>query len=322
MTKNALRSALLVITALLSVGCNRAKDENAHKYQGIIELDESLIGFEVAGRIKEISVRRGSPVVPGQVLAILDDGLERPLRDARAAELAIAEAQVALLRAGARRTDVASAAAELRAANASLELLQHNLARVRPLASRGAIPSAQVDDLQDQVTRAAAQRDAVADRARTVRSGARPEELAAALARVDAARAALASVDARLARFTLHAPTAGTVLDVNLDPGEMVAPGTPIITLGNVEHPYADVFVPQGALSALHVNRRAQANVDGDRSVYPGQIESIERRTEFTPRYLFSPEERPNLVVRVRVRLDDPQLRLHAGVPVFVRITP
>ena len=44
--------------------------------------------------------------------------------------------------------------------------------------------------------------------------------------------------------------------------------------------------------------------------------------TEFTPKFLFSPRERPNLVVRVRVRVDDPERRLHAGVPAFARITP
>lgn len=321
MTKNVVIRVLGAVLLLSSTACHRPADANANKYQGIVELDETQIGFEVQGRIRSVSVVRGATVAVGQVLAELDDGLERPVRDARAAELRIAQAQVALLRAGARRTDVASATAELRAADASLELLRHNLDRVRPLASRGAVPRSQIDDLEDQVTRATAQRDAVADRARSVRSGARPEELEGAIARVDAATAALAAIDARLSRFVLRAPVAGTVLDVNLDPGEMVAPGTPIVTLGNVQHPYADVFVPEGSLRTLQVGTRAEANVDGDATVYAGRIESIERRTEFTPRYLFSPEERPNLVVRVRIRLDDPNLHLHAGVPVFARFS-
>lgn len=319
MTKNLKRWGLFGFLIALSSACQRPADANAGKHQGIVELDETQIAFEVPGRIRTISVQRGAVVTAGQVLAELDDGLERPLRDARQAEVRAAEAQVALLRAGARRTDVASARAELRAADASLELIQHNLERAQPLAARGAVPAAQVDDLRDQVTRATAQRDAIADRARSVQSGARPEELEAALARVDAARAALAATEARLARFTLRAPVGGTVLDVNLDPGEMVAPGTPVFTLGNTQRPYADVFVPQASLRSLHVGSVGAANVDGDTGSYHGVVESIERRTEFTPRYLFSPEERPNLVVRVRVRLDDPSTRLHAGVPVFVR---
>ena len=50
-----------------------------------------------------------------------------------------------------------------------------------------------------------------------------------------------------------------------------------------------------------------------------GEIEYISPKTEFTPRFLFSDRERPNLVIRVRVRIKDPERALHAGVPAFVR---
>jgi hypothetical protein len=49
-------------------------------------------------------------------------------------------------------------------------------------------------------------------------------------------------------------------------------------------------------------------------------VEHISRTTEFTPRYLFSERERPNLVIRVRLRIEDPERRLHAGVPAFAKI--
>ena len=52
-----------------------------------------------------------------------------------------------------------------------------------------------------------------------------------------------------------------------------------------------------------------------------GHVEHIARRTEFTPRYLFSEKERATLVVRVRVRVDDPKQQLRAGVPAFVHLT-
>jgi hypothetical protein len=51
-------------------------------------------------------------------------------------------------------------------------------------------------------------------------------------------------------------------------------------------------------------------------------VENVARATEFTPRFLFSERERANLVVRVRVRVDDPAQRLHAGVPAFVELGP
>jgi HlyD family secretion protein len=105
-----------------------------------------------------------------------------------------------------------------------------------------------------------------------------------------------------------------------VDPGEVVAAGTPVVTLADTEHPYADVFVAQGNLAGIVVGGAARARIDALTETFAGHVEHIARRTEFTPRYLFSERERPNLVVRVRVRIDDPAQRLYAGVPTFVSI--
>ena len=50
-----------------------------------------------------------------------------------------------------------------------------------------------------------------------------------------------------------------------------------------------------------------------ERTRSAARIEHVFPNTEFTPRFLFSESERPNLVVRVRVRIDDPRRELHAG---------
>ena len=80
------------------------------------------------------------------------------------------------------------------------------------------------------------------------------------------------------------------------------------------------VVVPQGALSGVTIGAPASVRIDAESEGFTGTIEDVGRKTEFTPRYLFSPRERPNLVVRVRVRVWDPGARLHAGVPAFVTI--
>jgi HlyD family secretion protein len=80
------------------------------------------------------------------------------------------------------------------------------------------------------------------------------------------------------------------------------------------------VFVPQAEISAVKVGQGAKVRVDALGSELGGKVEHISRRTEFTPRYLFSERERATLVVRVRVRVDDPKEQLRAGVPAFVRL--
>jgi HlyD family secretion protein len=96
--------------------------------------------------------------------------------------------------------------------------------------------------------------------------------------------------------------------------------GQPIVTVADTEHPYADVFVPQGDLGGIRVGAVARARVDSLRGEIAGRVERVFRKTEFTPRYIFSRDERQNLVVRVRVRFDDTKRVLHAGVPLFARI--
>jgi hypothetical protein len=64
----------------------------------------------------------------------------------------------------------------------------------------------------------------------------------------------------------------------------------------------------------------ASVRVDGVAHALQGAVEHVFPRTEFTPRFLFSEDERPNLVVRVRVRVGDPEQQLHQGVPAFVTL--
>ena len=110
------------------------------------------------------------------------------------------------------------------------------------------------------------------------------------------------------------------ILDVTVKPGEVAAPGTPAVTMADVEHPYADVFVPEGELGAVQAGTLAQARVDALSEPFQAAVEYVSPETEFTPKFVFSDRERPNLVVRVRVRVNDPDHRLHSGVPVFVRV--
>jgi HlyD family secretion protein len=317
------RAGFVGLAAALSVptmaGCS-ARVEAPPGFQGVVELDERALAFEVPGRMKTLSVKRGEHVGAGAKLASLDDTLAKPVREARAEEVRAAEAQLALVKAGSRVEDVRATTAQLAAARDVEALLGKNLARQQELVRSGAMGPATVDDLKAQLARAEGERRALEERLKAQRGGARTQEIDAATARLAAARAALAAEDQRLARYEIVAPREGVVLDVHVEPGETVAAGAPVATLGDVHHPYVDVFVPQAALSGVRVGAPARVRVDSERDPLAGAVEDVGRKTEFTPRYLFSPRERPNLVVRVRVRVDDPGARLHAGVPAFVTI--
>jgi HlyD family secretion protein len=320
MINNSMRRLLLSPAFALSVGCSRAEAEQVLGYQGIVEFDQRVIGFEVAGRIAAVSVKEGDVVREGDKLAALDDAMTRSSREARAREADAAKSQVSLVQAGSRPEEIASMAARVRAAQAVEDLIRKNLTRQRELLAKEVVSQASVDDLDGQLARATAERQALAQNLSALQRGARRVEVQAAQSRADAASAAVSVDDVRLARYDLVAPRAATVLDVHAEPGEVVAAGTPVVTLGDTEHPYADVFVPQGKLAGIAVGNKARVRIDALSQPLSGSVEHIARRTEFTPRFLFSERERPNLVVRVRVRIEDPKQRLFAGVPAFVSI--
>jgi multidrug resistance efflux pump len=174
--------------------------------------------------------------------------------------------------------------------------------------------------MEGQLTRAVAEREVLQNVLSEQQRGARPEERDMASVRAAAARASVTLDDLRLERRELRAPVDGVVLDVHSEVGEVVAPGAPVVTLADPDRIHADVFVPEGRLPGIEVGDRARLRADGIAPDLSGHVEHIARRTEFTPRYLFSDRERPNLVVRVKVRVDDPRGLLHAGVPVFVTL--
>jgi multidrug resistance efflux pump len=308
-----------VLALLVAAACTREKSAAA-EYQGVVELHERVLSFEVAGRVKELKVRRGERAAAGQVLAALDDSMERPQREAKAAEARAADAQLDLLKAGARGEDVRAAEAQLRGAKAAEATLADQLGRTRKLQAEGTVPPSQLDEIDGQHARAVAERQAAEERLLALKAGARSQEVRGALARSSQAHAALDAADARLSRFVLHAEIAGEVLDTHVEPGEVVQAGTPVVTLGETRRPYVDVFVPQGSLSGVQAGAAAQVRTDASPERFRGTVSMVGRTVEFTPRYLFSEKERPNLVVRVRIDLDDPGEKLHAGVPAFAEL--
>jgi HlyD family secretion protein len=286
--------------------------------QGVVAYEDSLIGFEVGGRVLAVDVARGSAITADTLLVRLDDSLEAPLRDLRAADLAAAEAQLRLLKAGARAEELRAAAAELAALRSQEEILDKNVRRQQSLLAQSALSQSAVDDTTAQRDATSERRRALEERYSALRSGARGDEIAAAVARVQGCQAALAAQEARLSRYTLRSPAAGSVIDVHVERGEMVVPGAPAVTLADLSHPHIDIFVPQGRAHEIQLQDAMHVVVDGLTQPLSAKVEHIFPKTEFTPRFLFSEAERPNLVLRMRVRVDDPKQQLHGGVPAFV----
>ena len=302
--------------ALALLGCQH-RDLTDGRYQGMIAIEQVDLAFEVGGRIIARPIQPGQLVHQGDVLARQDDVLDRQQRQIRLRELDVARADLALLEAGSRPEEIRAAKAELVAARASELTLDREQVRQQHLVEGGVTAPAELDAVGAQVARARGERERLAAKVTLLSRGTRREELVRARARIALAEESLALEDRRLEKRTLLASIDGVVLDVYPDLGEIVAAGAPVLSLVDRTRPYADVFVPVADAPRLRVGDAMRLTVEGVAAPVAGVVELIAPHAEFTPRFVYSPRERPNLTVRLRVRLSDPTGVLHAGLPVY-----
>jgi HlyD family secretion protein len=314
----ALRCSL--VATLFAVGCQGQPPISQGAYQGVVELDIVTLSFEVPGRVEAVKVVEGQPLQGETVLAELDETMARAERETRAADLEAAKAQLDLLEAGARTEDVRAIEVELKSVLDQEAVLARQRARQEQLTKSGAAASATMDDLDTRASSLAGRRDVLEQRLRGMRAGARRQEIEAASAKVKALEAALLASDVRLGRHKLRYQGTAEVLENHVKTGEFVGAGAPAFTIADLDRPYVDIFVPQAEVSAIKVGMGMTARIDAHPRPVSGHVERIGRKTEFTPRFLFSEKERANLVIRVRVRLDDENHALRAGVPAFVKV--
>jgi HlyD family secretion protein len=167
---------------------------------------------------------------------------------------------------------------------------------------------------------------AAADRARAaaaaverLKAGARPEEVAAARARVAAVDAQIATLEQNRLDAVIAAPSAGIVSSRLIEPGELVAVGAPLMVLVDLDRAWANGYVEEPRVPQLKIDQPATVVTDaGDR--LPGRISFISPRAEFTPRNVQTTDERAKLVYRIKVTVDNRSGVLKPGMPVEIEL--
>jgi HlyD family secretion protein len=303
----------------------------ARRASGYVEATDVRVASKVAGRVHDVHVVEGQRVASGDRLVTLST-VDTDLALARArAERANADAQLRLLRAGARTEDVdqsaaqsAAAAAELRAAEADLAAATADAERFEQLLAKRAGSGKQRDDAVARRDVAAARARAAADRAAAaqatvarVKAGARPEELDAARARVAVVDAEIATLEERRSDARIAAPSAGIVTSRLVEPGELVAAGTPLVVIVDLDRAWANAYVEEPLVPTLRLDQTVTVMTDAGNRL-TGRIAFISPRAEFTPRNVQTSDERAKLVYRVKIATDNREGVLKPGMPVEV----
>lgn len=321
---------LALALTLLAASCAEPPPSDRIRASGHVEATETRLAPDAGGRVLTMSVKEGDRVQQGQTILTLDIRDTQLAIDRAKAERAAAEAQLRLVQAGSRAEDVRQAQAQVETARADaaaarteLAAAEQDLARFETLLNSNSGSRKQRDDA---ATRRDVARDRVASaesRIRTaeevvnrLRAGARREEVDAARARVGTVTAQIAALEKGLGDATLVSPISGIVTERLVEVGEVIPPRAPAIVVVDLDHAWADVFVPEPTVPQIKIGQAATIFTDAGGSGLTGTIAYISPKAEFTPRNVQTAEERSKQVYRVRINVDNKDGVLKQGMPV------
>jgi HlyD family secretion protein len=286
---------------LLGTGCSDRSLSGARSVSGTIETDEARVASRYGGRVEKVLAEEGDGLSGGQVIVELDAAELRAKRDQ-------ASAQLAEMEAGPRKE-------EIEAAKHDWEALASEEAQAKVDAKRADQLSAQktISDTEHDQTLARArtlERNVAASKSRydLLLAGTRPERIALA-------RAQVAEIDTQLREMKIYAPTNCVLEVLSVKAGDVLAPNQQVCTLLLTNHIWVRVYVPEPWLGHIRLGEQVPVRVDSEPGKdFPGVVEQIARAAEFTPRNVQTVAERIKQVFGVKVRLDNREGKLRAGM--------
>jgi HlyD family secretion protein len=267
--------------------------------------------------------------------------------DQRRADLNQAQAHLRELEAGSRPQEVKESSAAVEAARATAEAAQKDWERAQVLFKRDDISASQYDQYRKTAESAAASLRQAEERFAMVREGPRKEEIEAARAQVtraaasikwaeaqrldvtrkqedvvskradiDRERAQVGLIDSQLGDTVAASPIDGVVLVKSANVGEILAPGTTVMTIGDIDHPWLRGYINERDLGRVKLGTKTRISTDSyPGKVYWGRVSFIASEAEFTPKQIQTSEERLKLVYRIKIDVDNQQHELKSNMP-------
>jgi len=270
----------------------------------------------------------------------------------RKADLSSYEARLQELKNGARPQEIQEARAAVESAQSEFDRAKRDWERAQTLYKNDDISTAQYDQYRNRWESADAMLKQVKERQDLVIAGPRVEQIEAASAQVLRARAALkmaeantleikrreqelplrraeiarvkanlALIDSQLADTIAVSPVDGVVLVKAADVGEVLAAGTTVVTVGDIDHPWLRAYINETDLGRVKLGAKARITTDSyPGKVYEGRISFIASEAEFTPKQIQTQEERVKLVYRIKIDMANPRHELKSNMPADAEI--
>jgi HlyD family secretion protein len=270
----------------------------------------------------------------------------------RQAELRQAEARLRELLAGTRSQEIEQAQAAVYRARTEHDLAKRDWERAQILYTKEAIATSQYDQFKARYESAQATLSQAEEQLSLLVEGPRKEDIEAAheqvararagvrlakalrldirskeqeletvRAEIKRARAELAVIESQLEDTVAMSPVDGVVLVKATELGEVVAAGTTVVTVGDIDHPWLRGYIIEQDLGRVKLGGKVKVTTDSfPGKIYWGRVSFISSEAEFTPKQIQMPEERVKLVYRIKIDIENPLYELKANMPADAEI--
>jgi len=268
---------------------------------GTIEVDEVHVGPRFGGRIEKLPHQEGDELQAGEVIAELD-------AQELIARRALAASQLEEMEHGPMPSEIEAALKDWESLKAQLVFAEADAKRATELQASKVLSASEAEKTISTANSLTKSAEASRNRYELLHEGTRPERIAQA-------RAQLADIDAQLKEMRIVAPGHSILEILSVKVGDVVPANREVATLILPDHLWIRVYAPATWLGRLHLGQKAELRVDGiNNKVFHGEIEQINREAEYTPRNVQTVEDRVRQVFGVKVRLENTDGELRAGM--------
>lgn len=308
-------SAIVLLCTVMAGGCGN--NHNAIiDASGTLEAVEVNVGAKVSGQLERMTIQEGSSVQKGDTLAVLEHStLQLQWMQAKAG-VDLADAQYRLLVNGARSEDLKAGEEALRQTQATLTNAKDDYERMKELFAAKSVSRKQHDDAESRYQVALAQYNTAQQNLEKLRNFARPEDLSAAKARLEQARATAELLSTQLSYATILAPVSGIITHKPVEVGELVNTGSTVVTIAQLSSLNLMIYVNENDLGKVKLGSSADVVIDSypDRN-FRATVIYISPIAEFTPKNIQTKEDRTKLVFGVKLEVANEEGILKAGMP-------
>lgn len=284
MSKKTFITAAIIVAILAFIGYTLVVvlQKKPTVLQGEVEATQFKVSSKLAGRVQEIAVKKGQKVQKGDLIFSIESPEVNAKMDEAVAARSAASAQNRKAINGAQEEDIAAAYSLYVKAEAAAQFAEKSFERIQNLFESGVVPAQQRDEVETKMKAARETANAAKAQWQKAEKGAREEDKATAVAMVQRADAAIKQVQAYLDETTIYSGAGGEVSGINVEAGELVNTGFPVVTLINLDDVWVTLFVREDLLNDFKMGSKFRAKIPGlENQEFDFQVTYVSAAGEF-----------------------------------------